>query len=92
MSELPAGYAKDNGYGQPTHRRLKSGDWVRTPEGYCLRPEGWYSHIRWKGAWVEVPSLEELQEQDRDGICETPDGDSVEPDHPHSWLVILGIM
>jgi len=26
-----------------------------------------------------------------DSVCETPDGDIVEPDHPDSWLALLGI-
>jgi hypothetical protein len=25
-------------------------------------------------------------------VCETPEGDTVEPDHPHSWLRILKLI
>lgn len=48
--------------------------------------------ITWKGTVYETPSIEELQHWAFDSVCETPDGEIVEPDHPDSWLVILGFI
>lgn len=46
----------------------------------------------WKGQVYNVPSDEEIQDWMMDGDCETPDGDVVEPDHPDSWLRLLGLI
>nr|AGH89070.1 hypothetical protein [uncultured bacterium] len=48
--------------------------------------------ITWKGKQYEVPDMETLGEFAFDSVCETPDGDTVEPDHPDSWLSILGLI
>ena len=48
--------------------------------------------IIWKGDQYETPSMEQLQEWVFDSVCETPDGDTVEPDHPDSWLSLLGLI
>lgn len=48
--------------------------------------------IIWNGEEVETPSLEEIEEMVFDSICETPDGVRVEPDHPDSWLSLLGLI
>lgn len=53
--------------------------------------DGW-PHVRFKGEWCRVPTMEEVEEWVFDSICFTPDEDEVEPDHPHSWLSILGII
>jgi hypothetical protein len=45
-----------------------------------------------KGEWVPVPSTDALMEWSFDSVCETPDGRSVEPDHPDSWLRLLGLV
>jgi hypothetical protein len=42
--------------------------------------------------WYDVPDLEDIEEWTFDSVCSTPAGDDVEPDHPDSWLSILGII
>ncbi|MBR5950118.1 MAG: hypothetical protein IKZ87_01645 [Actinomycetaceae bacterium] len=51
-----------------------------------------HEYIIWRGEKYATPSLEELREWVFDGVCETPDGDTVEPDHPDSWLRLLGFI
>jgi len=48
--------------------------------------------IIWNGEEIDVPPLEELEEMMFDGVCETPDGVRVEPDHPDSWLSLIGVI
>ncbi|HGM4991400.1 TPA: hypothetical protein ACKPYT_004681 [Pseudomonas aeruginosa] len=48
--------------------------------------------ITWNGQQYAVPSMAELEAMVFDSVCETPDGDTVEPDHPDSWLSILGLI
>ncbi|CAM5362417.1 hypothetical protein SSTU70S_05623 [Stutzerimonas stutzeri] len=48
--------------------------------------------ITWKGKQYEVPDMETLGKFAFDSVCETPEGDTVEPDHPDSWLSILGLI
>ncbi len=48
--------------------------------------------ISWHGNNYDVPSLEEIDHWIFDSVCETPEGDTVEPDHPDSWLSILGLI
>ena len=93
----PADYSKDNGHGRPTHLYSPSRDtWVATPAKYRTRPDGLRSHmfltIQGRGEWHRVPSMKELETWCYDGIAETPSGDWVEPDHPSSWLIILGLI
>ena len=42
--------------------------------------------------WYEIPSNEDLEEWSFDSVCFTPGDDEVEPDHPDSWLSILGLI
>jgi hypothetical protein len=42
--------------------------------------------------WYDVPDLEDIEEFTFDSCCPTPAGDDVEPDHPDSWLSILGLI
>ena len=42
--------------------------------------------------WYDVPTNEEIEEYVFDSYCLTPGEDSVEPDHPDSWLSILGLI
>ena len=94
--DAPNGFSLDNGHGKPTHLRLKSGGWVPTPKGYRTREDGMPSHkwlrIDGESQWVEVPSTDELENMTYDSICESVDGETVEPDHPRSWLRILGLI
>jgi len=48
--------------------------------------------VTWKGREYDPPSLGELREWLSDSVCETPDGEQVEPDHPDSWLSLLGMI
>ena len=48
--------------------------------------------ITWYGSVYEVPSFAEIEAMVRDCVCETPDGETVEPDHPDSWLSLLSII
>lgn len=56
---------------------------VRTKDGTL--------QVQWRGEWWDVPSLGQVESWVFDSVCESPDGDTVEPDHPESWLRILGI-
>lgn len=62
---------------------------------FCSKPveivEGW-PHILWRKELYRVPTVEEVEEWVFDSVCFTPDEDEVEPDHPHSWLSILGLI
>lgn len=42
--------------------------------------------------WYDIPSNEDIEEWSFDSICFTPADDEVEPDHPDSWLSLLGLI
>ena len=42
--------------------------------------------------WYCVPTMEEVEEWTFDSVCFTPGEDEVEPDHPDSWLSLLGLL
>ena len=48
--------------------------------------------LHWQGEEYEVPDLPQLHEWVWDSVCETPDGETVEHDHPDSWLRLLGFV
>ena len=48
--------------------------------------------LTWLGQDYPVPEMDQLEAWVLDSICETPEGDNVEPDHPDSWLSLLGII
>jgi hypothetical protein len=48
--------------------------------------------ITFKGHTYPVPSMEQIEEWVIDSVCETPEGDCVEPDHPDSWLSLLRLI
>lgn len=48
--------------------------------------------IIWKGNEYEVPDMAEIENFVFDSVCETPDGEIVEPDHPDSWLSLIGLI
>ena len=87
-------------------RRLPDGrERLRDPEtGRALRMDGDCAAFKgpnpltpvfrlwWRGAWIDVPTIAELMAWSIDGVCETPDGSRVEPDAPHAWLTLLGIL
>jgi len=45
--------------------------------------------IIWNGQEYEVPDMDLIEQWVWDSVCETPEGDTVEPDHPDSWLSLL---
>lgn len=50
-----------------------------------------------RAAGIEIPDVEALEEWAHDTVCETPTGDTVEPDGygpdgAPSWLLILGLI
>jgi hypothetical protein len=52
---------------------------------------GW-PMVKYRGDWYAAPSMEQVEEWTFDSICETPDGDEVEPDASGSWLYLLGLI
>jgi hypothetical protein len=48
--------------------------------------------LRWKSKWWTVPTMDEVGRWTFDSVCETPDGDIVEPDAPDSWLHLLKLV
>jgi len=51
------------------------------------RPE-----IMWRGRWWPAPTDADLERWTLDSVCETPDGRTLEPDAPDSWLRLLRIV
>jgi hypothetical protein len=47
--------------------------------------------IVWREKRYDIPSLDDIGSMVQGDVCETPDGDCVEPDHPDSWLTLLGL-
>jgi len=48
--------------------------------------------ISWRGKFWAAPTDAELEAWTLDSVCETPDGRTVEPDHPEAWLRILRLV
>ena len=48
--------------------------------------------ITWQSDDYPTPSEDAIEFWVLDSLCETPDGDIVEPDHPDSWLSLLGLV
>lgn len=53
-------------------------------------PQG--PEMRWRGQWWPVPSVGEVEGWLFDSTAETPDGRTVEPDHPEAWPYLLGLI
>jgi hypothetical protein len=67
----------------------------RTPVGRLLMTThafGLPDTIVWHGRRYPTPSEQQIEHWVFDSVCETPDGDTVEPDHPDSWLCLLGLI
>ncbi|MBO18819.1 hypothetical protein [Herbaspirillum sp.] len=52
---------------------------------------GW-PEVRWARQWWPVPTVGEVHAMALDSVAETPDGRTVEPDHPQSWPRLLGLI
>lgn len=48
--------------------------------------------MSWRGQWWPVPTFGEVEAWALDSISETPDGRSVENDHPEAWTRLLGVV
>ncbi len=88
-----------------TKRPVKSGDVMRNAEGMLVMyyypseehpdhcpDENGLSYAYQSEGWYEVPSLEDIEEWSFDSVVPTPDESEVEPDHPDSWLRLLGMI
>jgi len=60
--------------------------------GIPIDQAGTVLKIQWRGKFWPAPSDAELELWTLDSCCETPDGRTVEPDHPESWLRILRLV
>lgn len=60
--------------------------------GLAIDQAGRSKKIQWRGKFWTAPSEAELDYWTFDSVCETPDGRTVEPDAPDSWLRILGLV
>jgi len=61
--------------------------------GLSVDPDGGAApRILWRRQWWFAPTDAELQAWTMDSVCDTPDGRTVEPDAPDSWLRILGLV
>lgn len=63
----------------------------------CRPDDGLPETIEWRGKVFDVPELDELEGWVFDSMCETLDGDMVEPDGWNvegcpSWLLVLGLV
>lgn len=52
---------------------------------------GW-PEVRWARQWWPAPTVGEVHAMALDSVAETPDGRTVEPDHPHAWPRLLGLI
>jgi hypothetical protein len=53
--------------------------------------DGW-PEVRWARAWWPAPTVGEAHAMALDSVAETPDGRTVEPDDPHAWPSLLGLI
>jgi hypothetical protein len=60
--------------------------------GLPIDQAGGALRIFWRGKFWPAPTDAELEFWTLDSVCETPDGRTVEPDAPESWLRILRIL
>lgn len=60
--------------------------------GLPIDQSGGALRIFWRGKFWAAPTDSELEFWTFDSVCETPDGRTVEPDAPESWLRILRII
>jgi len=53
-------------------------------------PQG--PEMRWRGRWWPVPTVGDIELWCLDSVAETPDGRTVESDHPEAWPAVLGVI
>jgi hypothetical protein len=71
---------------------MQSTDIQTNPAPESSRADGFPAYIHWRGKRYQTPSTSEIENWVFDSVCDTPEGDTVEPDHPDSWLSILGLI
>ena len=47
--------------------------------------------IEWRGSTYAIPDMETVEDWIFGETCETPDGQTVEHDHPDGWLRLIGV-
>jgi hypothetical protein len=67
------------------------------PVAEVLAPSRWRNgtdgpEVFWRGRWWPAPTIGEVELWAFDSTAETPDGRTVEPDHPEAWTRILGMV
>jgi len=60
--------------------------------GIPIDQAGAAPRVFWRGQWWLPPTDGMLESWTFDSVCETPDGRTVEPDHPEAWLSILRLV
>jgi hypothetical protein len=60
--------------------------------GRPIDQAGTVRRMLWRGQWWPLPTDTELELWVLDSVCETPDGRTVEADHPESWLSLLNLI
>ncbi len=60
--------------------------------GLAIDQAGGSIRAQWRGRFWPLPTDQQLNAWATDSCCETPDGRTVEPDHPESWLAILRLI
>ena len=58
----------------------------------CCPDTNGLSYAYLTAGWYEIPSWADVEEWVLDSACFTPDEEEVEPDHPDSWLSLLGMI
>ena len=86
FQDAPKGAIACTGNVYRTRRGVLRCYWIPAGGNYSAKDkedlEGWY----------DIPTNAEIEEQIFDSASFTPCGDEVEPDHPDSWLRILGLI
>ncbi|MHC4913468.1 MAG: hypothetical protein ACYTE5_10810 [Planctomycetota bacterium] len=68
------------------------GETKRSPRSGDVRVDKHNNDEKDLEGWYEIPSNEDIEEWAFDSVCFTPGDDEVEPDHPDSWLRLLGLI
>ena len=77
--------------------RVKINDAVGEVIEHGQREDGLPETIEWRGQLFDVPEFEELEGWVFDSVCETLEGENIEPDGWDcegcpSWLLVLGLV
>ena len=78
--------------GRPRLRDPETGGLLRSTGDVAAFGPHQVLRLFFADAWHVIPSHEELMRWTFDGMAETPDGRTVEPDDRDSWLVLLDLV